>query len=174
MSKLLLLLSLQKSDKSKSLFNKEWCEWFAHFWEWIALLLKKTTNLLKKNCCFHHVFDNFSLFSHFYAQEQIAPIALSLAFGKEWMANLLFRLQKKSNLYEKPKSKFPTLGNGEISTVKDNFLEVGGFISVVALQLNKLETQVWFPTPIQNGQDWWLSYVTLLLGDEDIWMVLVT
>ena len=89
------------------------------------------------------------------------------------MANLLFRLQKKSNLYEKPKSKFPTLGNGEISTVKDNFLEVGGFISVVALQLNKLETQVWFPTPIQNGQDWWLSSVTLLLGDEDIWMVLV-
>ena len=42
----------------------------------------------------------------------------------------------------------------------DLALLVGGFSSVVALQLNKLET--------------WLSPVTLLLGDKDIWMVLVT
>ena len=49
-----------------------------------------------------------------------------------------------------------------------------GFSSVVALQLHKLETRVRFPPPTQNRRDWWLSSVTLLLGDKDIWMVLVT
>jgi len=51
---------------------------------------------------------------------------------------------------------------------------MGGFSSVVALQLHKLETRVRFPPPTQNRRDWWLSSVTLLLGDKDIWMVLVT
>ena len=33
-------------------------------------------------------------------------------------------------------------------------------------------TQV--PPPTQNRREWWLGSVTLLLGDKDIWIVLVT
>ena len=32
----------------------------------------------------------------------------------------------------------------------------------------------WKPATHTNRWDWWLSPVTLLLGDKDIWMVLVT
>ena len=44
----------------------------------------------------------------------------------------------------------------------------------VALQLYKLKTQIQILPPIQYRRDWWLSFVTLLLGDKDIWMVLFT
>ena len=49
------------------------------FWEIIALLLfcsHKRSDLLEKNCSFHHVFDSLSLLSSCYAQEQNNPVAL--------------------------------------------------------------------------------------------------
>ena len=81
--KRIALVALQKRATraiySWSLFNKERRERFARFLRanrTFALSLSKISNTLEKIRCFHHVFDSFCCFYHFYAQERIAPVAL--------------------------------------------------------------------------------------------------
>ena len=96
-SKLLII----KSESLSSLFEKEWCEWFAQKFR------------------IFYVFDSFS---PFYVQEWIAPFALhSFPLFKErlerfalFRSELILRSQKKSESLEKPMSKFLTLTIGYV------------------------------------------------------------
>ena len=56
--------SFQKREESESLLNKEWCEWFSFFWEWITL--KKTSKFLSFNERFAWKFVAFAIFWQFF------------------------------------------------------------------------------------------------------------
>ena len=82
---------------------------------------KKTSDLLEKFVVLMY-WKLFTVFSHIYAQEQIAPFPnSSVALGKEQVAIPLFRSQKTSDSHEKPKIEFPTL---HYSIVHCNFKTV--------------------------------------------------
>ena len=73
----------QRATVSKLLFKKSYMRSNSTF----ALLLSKTSDLLNKICCFHHVFIAFPLFIPFYTL--LCPRAnrscCSSLFKKEWL-----------------------------------------------------------------------------------------
>ena len=71
------LCSLQKSDKSESLFNKEWREWLVFFFRANFSLAIKKEQFAQKSVLFSPCFwQFFTAFPSFYAQELIAHDAL--------------------------------------------------------------------------------------------------
>ena len=74
--------SLQKSDKSKLLLNKEWREWFTYFLDLISLLLfhsfKKCAICSKTYVVFIMFLTVAHFFFHFSAQERFVPARHSL------------------------------------------------------------------------------------------------
>ena len=114
MSDLLPRHSLKKSNREWTAIvtlYKEWWKRIAHgrsltksdvsdlliFWEQITLWLfrsQKTSDLLKKNCCFHYVFDSFSLLFLIWSPRGIRS---RLFFKKSDESDLL--LEKKESLF---------------------------------------------------------------------------
>ena len=102
-------------NKSLSLhFTKEQCEWFAHFYESIALWLTKNERFAQTNfffsICFWQFFTTFPLALYKRVTVTLYKRAMWVNCSFSWAnAFSLFCSQKTSNLLKKPMSEFPTL-----------------------------------------------------------------
>ena len=95
------LQRVMKAYRSRPLFNKEWCEWFANFLRanhTLALSLSKNKSFAWKkivvSLCFHYVFDSFSLLFLILCPRGIRS---RLFFKKSDESDLL--LEKKESLF---------------------------------------------------------------------------